>query len=410
MTKSTITREQLLEIIETDHVQCGEASYLARMALAAMASEHKRNPVLAYADSYRDMAKQGVESVPIWSVITDLERNIAPLYRHAQPAPEYPETLPCPVLLEPGMRFGKGVKTRLVLDAIQRRADQYAELEAMTQEERAEYDANIEAFKAMLPQPAPVVPENCVTAEHRRVIEMLLNVCGVAFELADDSCQQDVDGEDCHVVPDDAFQKLSDALDEIENTLPTEDIDRPDVFLAWSAMPRAALKSLLQAGNSTAIPDGYVMVPMRLTAENGAKGALSGEFSETKFVNCPECFGDDECETCDGSGRFEITVPVTWTTIKEIWAKGVEHFAAAPQSPGGDHATVPGKWIPVSERLPEDSGRYWCYVEEQNDLGKSHYQWNCSWNGDRWWVESEGGGIVTHWMPLPAAPQEVKGE
>ncbi|HFU6520060.1 TPA: DUF551 domain-containing protein, partial [Klebsiella pneumoniae] len=138
MTKSTITREQLLEIIETDHVQCGEASYLARMALAAMDSEpvelpldylqgHKdglewaaqlaeanhpetedwlyddpielakairkgpdmppvqpvadsepdRNPVLAYADSYRDMAKQGVESVPIWSVITDLERNIA---------------------------------------------------------------------------------------------------------------------------------------------------------------------------------------------------------------------------------------------------------------------------------------------------------------------------------------------
>ncbi|HEC2570644.1 TPA: DUF551 domain-containing protein [Raoultella ornithinolytica] len=71
-------------------------------------------------------------------------------------------------------------------------------------------------------------------------------------------------------------------------------------------------------------------------------------------------------------------------------------------------ATVPGKWIPVSEQMPEDSGRYWCYVEEQNDLGKSHYQWNCSWNGDRWWVESEGGGIVTHWMPLPAAPQEVK--
>lgn len=39
MTKSTITREQLLEIIETDHVQCSEASYLASMALAAMDSE-----------------------------------------------------------------------------------------------------------------------------------------------------------------------------------------------------------------------------------------------------------------------------------------------------------------------------------------------------------------------------------
>ncbi|SXL46689.1 Eaa1 [Klebsiella pneumoniae] len=58
-------------------------------------SEPDRNPVLAYADSYRDMAKQGVESVPIWSVITDLERNIAPLYRHAQ-QPVVPEEKPIP--------------------------------------------------------------------------------------------------------------------------------------------------------------------------------------------------------------------------------------------------------------------------------------------------------------------------
>ncbi|EPJ5401306.1 hypothetical protein WI928_002722 [Klebsiella aerogenes] len=55
-----------------------------KLALAAMDSDPVRNPVLSYADSYRDMAKQGVESVPIWSVITDLERNIAPLYHHAQ--------------------------------------------------------------------------------------------------------------------------------------------------------------------------------------------------------------------------------------------------------------------------------------------------------------------------------------
>ncbi|HHG6496093.1 TPA: hypothetical protein ACPXOD_005467 [Klebsiella pneumoniae] len=54
-------------------------------------SDPDRNPVLAYADSYRDMAKQGVESVPIWSVITDIERNIAPLYRHAQPVLVVPD-------------------------------------------------------------------------------------------------------------------------------------------------------------------------------------------------------------------------------------------------------------------------------------------------------------------------------
>ncbi|MDM3440520.1 MULTISPECIES: hypothetical protein [Citrobacter] len=151
--------------------------------------------------------------------------------------------------------------------------------------------------------PAQVVPENYVTAEHRRVIEMLLNVCGAAFELADDSCQQEVDGEECHVVPDDAFQKLSDALDEIENTLPTEDVDRPDVFLAWSAMPRAALKSILQAGNSPVIgidlasepdrsvevrylaPPGYVIVPIVPTEDmiiNGFESVPDPHFSDEK--------------------------------------------------------------------------------------------------------------------------------
>ena len=100
--------------------------------------------------------------------------------------------------------------------------------------------------------------------------------------------------------------------------------------------------------------------------------------------------------------------PLLWSFNAGWNACRAAMLAAAQQSPGSEPATVPGKWIPVSERMPEDSGRYWCYVEEQNDLGKSHYQWNCSWNGDRWWVESEGGGIVTHWMQLPAAPQEVK--
>lgn len=100
--------------------------------------------------------------------------------------------------------------------------------------------------------------------------------------------------------------------------------------------------------------------------------------------------------------------PLLWSFNAGWNACRAAMLAAAQQSPGSEPATVPGKWIPVSERMPEDSGRYWCYVEEQNDLGKSHYQWNCSWNGDRWWVESEGGGIVTHWMQLPAAPQEGK--
>ncbi|MEH8430456.1 DUF551 domain-containing protein [Klebsiella pneumoniae] len=72
-------------------------------------SEPDRNPVLAYADSYRDMAKQGVESVPIWSVITDLERNIAPLYRHAQPALVIPDEMTAEQAYEIGYYYGEPV-------------------------------------------------------------------------------------------------------------------------------------------------------------------------------------------------------------------------------------------------------------------------------------------------------------
>ncbi|HFT3225940.1 TPA: DUF551 domain-containing protein [Klebsiella pneumoniae] len=84
MTKSTITREQLLEIIETDHVQCGEASYLARMALGAMDSE----PV---AEVYQ------APNVGICAALGPSIRMLCPLepgtklYRHAQPAPVVPE-------------------------------------------------------------------------------------------------------------------------------------------------------------------------------------------------------------------------------------------------------------------------------------------------------------------------------
>ncbi|HIF6392926.1 TPA: DUF551 domain-containing protein [Klebsiella pneumoniae] len=77
----------------------------------------------------------------------------------------------------------------------------------------------------------------------------------------------------------------------------------------------------------------------------------------------------------------------------------------SPEQNGDTPAKNQG-WIPVNERMPEEGGRYWCYVEEQNSLGKSHYQWNCSWNGDVW-SDKALTGRVTHWMPLPAAPQEA---
>ncbi|HGS6578969.1 TPA: hypothetical protein ACMEJW_001764 [Klebsiella pneumoniae] len=246
MTKSTITRERLAKIKSWREtygagsnvmLPAEEAEELARMALAEKASEpvilyRERNPYNGLTTSWQELTENEFSFL---KENAGENAEFLTLYRHAQPASEYPKTLPCPVLLEPGLRFGKGIKTSTMLAALARRAVYESDMAALLQEEKAEFQARIEDFKALIAQPAPVVP------------------------------------------------------------------------------------------------DGYVMVPMRLTAENGAKGALSGEFSETKFVNCPECFGDDECETCDGSGKIEITVPVTWTTIKAIWVKGVEHFAVTAQ-------------------------------------------------------------------------------
>lgn len=85
MTKSTITREQLLEIIETDHVQCGEASYLARMALAAMDSE----PVAVIDLANLDYLLSGADA-DVWPPEREDMGDVL-LYRHPQPAPAVPE-------------------------------------------------------------------------------------------------------------------------------------------------------------------------------------------------------------------------------------------------------------------------------------------------------------------------------
>lgn len=203
-------------------------------------------------------------------------------------------------------------------------------------------------------------------------------VINAAFELADDSCQQDVDGEDCRVVPDDAFQKLSDALDEIENTLPTEDIDRPDVFLAWSAIPRAALKSLLQAQPAPVIPDD-------MTPEQAYE------------------IGDYHGDPVDVFARG-----ANWMRQHIIDST----LAAAQQSPGSEPATLPGKWIPVSERLPLTPSADCEYsdievnVFDGERVFTAHYATGSQPHPCGYWVDTYAK--ITHWQPLPSAPQEDK--
>ncbi len=80
-------------------------------------------------------------------------------------------------------------------------------------------------------------------------------------------------------------------------------------------------------------------------------------------------------------------------------------LASVNQSPGSEPATVPGKWIPVSERIPEDRKQVILWDAEIGEVTSGHYShktqtfYHC---GDA--IENE----ITHWMPPPCAPQEVK--
>lgn len=87
-------------------------------------------------------------------------------------------------------------------------------------------------------------------------------------------------------------------------------------------------------------------------------------------------------------------------------------LAAAQQPPGSEPATLPGKWIPVSERLPLTHSADCEYsdievnVFDGERVFTAHYAtgsqpqpWGC-------WVDTYAK--ITHWQSMPAAPQEDK--
>lgn len=72
---------------------------------------------------------------------------------------------------------------------------------------------------------------------------------------------------------------------------------------------------------------------------------------------------------------------------------------------------VPGKWIPVSERMPEVGVKVLCFPVKDEPIhatfnGQLWLQ-DISWSGSDEPIDNVIPTSVTHWMPLPAAPQEV---
>ncbi|MBD7065349.1 DUF551 domain-containing protein [Klebsiella pneumoniae] len=187
---------------------------------------------------------------------------------------------------------------------------------------------------------------------------------------------------------------------------------------------------MLQAGNSPAqsdcCPAQNVVAPAQSPIDHGY---------------LPEC----ECSGCKATARIctemavnSLVIPNEMTSEQayeigyyygdpvDVFARGAnwmrQHIidstlAAAPQLPGSEPATVPGKWIPVSERMPDDDD--FVYIWPRPDFGVELHvgqYCECSPKGDGWYAQvyEQNYGIewhpitVTHWMPLPAAPQEVK--
>ncbi|WP_227635983.1 DUF551 domain-containing protein [Klebsiella michiganensis] len=142
----------------------------------------------------------------------------------------------------------------------------------------------------------------------------------------------------------------------------------------------------LQAGNSPVIPEGYVMVPKEPTPEMLA------------VIN-------EAIKSMRGSAA----------TYARVLAAAPHDTPALNSLQSVD--SVAGKWIPVSERIPEDDD--FVYIWPRPDFGVDlHVGQYCerSPKGEGWYAQvyEQNYGIewfpinVTHWMPLPAGPREEK--
>ncbi|MBD1274589.1 DUF551 domain-containing protein [Enterobacter hormaechei subsp. xiangfangensis] len=94
--------------------------------------------------------------------------------------------------------------------------------------------------------------------------------------------------------------------------------------------------------------------------------------------------------------NFDDTFRGGWSACRAAMLQGAEPVSNRDELPDG--------WVACSERMPE--GMTDVHISNGHDVGQG---W---WDGDTWQTQHDYysvPGDVTHWMPLPAAPQqEVK--
>ncbi|MDM2973273.1 DUF551 domain-containing protein [Citrobacter sp. CK198] len=70
----------------------------------------------------------------------------------------------------------------------------------------------------------------------------------------------------------------------------------------------------------------------------------------------------------------------------------------------------PGGWIPISDRMPDRDAEVQVYCADTKEQMVGYMERNGTEGWFRFASLPNGGGIYcnpTHWMPLPAAPQQV---
>ncbi|EHP4338367.1 DUF551 domain-containing protein [Escherichia coli] len=73
---------------------------------------------------------------------------------------------------------------------------------------------------------------------------------------------------------------------------------------------------------------------------------------------------------------------------------------------------TPDGWISCSERMPNDKQYVWCWGKSYGWTECDTFEVYYDWSRNKWWAVTddveEPASKVTHWMPLPEPPQEVK--
>ncbi|HDS5974840.1 TPA: DUF551 domain-containing protein [Escherichia coli] len=78
----------------------------------------------------------------------------------------------------------------------------------------------------------------------------------------------------------------------------------------------------------------------------------------------------------------------------------------------GNSPVIPDGWISCSERMPNDKQYVWCWGKSYGWTECDTFEGYYDWSRNKWWAVTDDGeepaSKVTHWIPLPEPPQEVK--